>query len=148
MRLTSMTAFSIAFRYNSRHTIILRMCVRCFLARFPDCYVWATKGTARRLQLSTELTVPHVDEKHFPTHLPSSSLLQAVSLSLLSSLPPLASLSPSIPSPSLHPSLLPSPDKVAMGILELILDTSKVGAVMTVTEKRGIDYFVRLPGEN
>ena len=34
-----------------------------------------------------------------------------------------------------------------MGILELILDTSKVGAVMTVTEKRGIDYFVRLPGE-
>ena len=41
----------------------------------------------------------------------------------------------------------PSPDKVATGILELIMDTSKVGTVMTVTNKRGIDYFTKLPGE-
>ena len=57
-------------------------------------------------------------------------------------LPPFDSLSPSFPS-----SFPPSPDKVATGILELIMDTSKVGTVMTVTNKRGIDYFTKLPGE-
>jgi len=84
----------------------------------------------------TELHLPH-----FPHHPSPFSL-------------PLASFPPFLPSyfvPSfLPPSLFlpsPSPDKVATGILELILDTSKVGAVMTVTQKRGIDYFVRLPGQ-
>ena len=42
--------------------------------------------------------------------------------------------------------LLLSPEKVAEGILELAADESKVGAVMTITLKRGVDYY-RLPGD-
>ncbi len=34
-----------------------------------------------------------------------------------------------------------SPEKVAEGILELATDTTKAGAVMTVTLRRGMDYY-------
>lgn len=37
-----------------------------------------------------------------------------------------------------------SPEKVAEGILELVTDTTKAGAVMTITLKRGIDYYALL----
>ena len=47
--------------------------------------------------------------------------------------------------PLLHVDLL-SPEKVAEGILKLATDESKVGAVMTITLKRGVDYY-RLPGD-
>ena len=38
------------------------------------------------------------------------------------------------------PFLFSSPDKVAEGILQLITDTSKSGAIMTVTLAKGIKY--------
>ena len=38
------------------------------------------------------------------------------------------------------------PEDVAEAILQLATEESKSGAVMTVTKRRGIDYF-RLPGD-
>ncbi len=43
---------------------------------------------------------------------------------------------PPPPPPHTH-----SPEKVAEGILELATDTTKAGAVMTVTLRRGMDYY-------
>ena len=49
--------------------------------------------------------------------------------------------------PSLSLSLsLSRPEQVAEAILQLATDNSKTGAVMTVTLKRGIDFFV-YPGD-
>lgn len=40
-----------------------------------------------------------------------------------------------------------SPEQVAEAILQLATERSKVGAVMTVSLRRGIDYFP-LPGDH
>lgn len=39
-----------------------------------------------------------------------------------------------------------SPDQVAEAVLQLATEKSKAGAVMTVTLRRGIDFF-KLPGD-
>ena len=47
---------------------------------------------------------------------------------------------------TLSDNLCRRPEQVAEAILQLATDSSKAGAVMTVTMKRGIDFFL-FPGD-